>query len=51
MGLFSAFVKTVINVATLPVAVGEDVLEVLVGQPENTIHTKEKLEQIKKESE
>lgn len=52
MSLFSALVKTVVNVATLPIAVAKDVITtggVITDQEKP--YTVQKVEQIKKESE
>ena len=51
MGLFGAIVRTVVNVATLPVAVTKDVLT-LGGSLEgkDTSYTEDKIEQIKEEA-
>jgi hypothetical protein len=52
MSLFSAIVKTTINVATLPVAVVKDIVTMGgVANGRDETYTKEKLEQIKRESE
>lgn len=51
MGLFGKLVATVINVATLPVAVAKDVIT--LGNAANShqdCYTKQKLEQIKEEA-
>lgn len=51
MSIFSTLVKTVVNVATLPVAVVKDV--VTLGNVTNTTdgtYTEQKLEQIKREA-
>ena len=54
MGLFSAIVKTVVNVATLPVAVVKDsamlMADAATGDGEVFPRTAEKLEQIKEEA-
>lgn len=52
MGLFSAIVKTTINVATLPVALAKDTLTLggTLTEKDKT-YTEKKLEQIKKEAE
>lgn len=55
MGLFDAIVKTVINVATLPIAVAKDIVtcgnKMNPFDPNADSYTKQKLEQIKKEAE
>lgn len=52
MSLFGALVKTVVNVATLPVSVAHDIVS-LGGVIDNNgkSHIAEKLEQIKEEAE
>lgn len=52
MGLFSAIVKTAINVATTPLAIAYDVIS-LGGSIDNNgnSHTLEHLEKIKEEAE
>ena len=51
MSLFGAFVRTVVNVATLPVAVVKDVVTLGgVAMCKEKSYTAEKLEQIKEEA-
>ena len=52
MSLFAAIVRTVVNVATLPLAVVKDALTlggVVVDEPKS--YTEQKLDQIKREAE
>lgn len=52
MSLFSAIVKTVVNVATLPVAVVKDAVTLGgIATEQSKPYTVQKLEQIKDESE
>lgn len=51
MSLFGKLVNTVVNVATLPVAIAKDVITLGgVGTDRRESYTEEKLEQIKREA-
>lgn len=50
MSLFGKLVKTVVNVATLPVAVVKDVVTLGNVASGNDTYTEQKLQQIKKEA-
>ena len=52
MGLFGAIVRTVVNTATLPIAVAKDVFTLGgVATEESEPYTVQKLKQIKREAE
>ena len=52
MSIFSAIIKTAVNIATLPVAMVKDVITMGgTTMGEEKTYTEQKIEQIKKESE